>query len=123
MHVLITNKIYVIVLGRKAVCETVSGLFAVSFHSPLRRLPYFFLYLTRCVCVGLGVDFGPSTGPPARAQEIINSHSISPPFSTALAPRRSIPHHLAKTGVKGRGREECKDKREIDNKKLEGGKG
>ena len=76
MNLLITNIFYVIVLGRQAIYESVSGLLAVSFHSPLLRLPSFSLSLSEGVCVGLVVEFGPFTGPPARAQELRNSHSL-----------------------------------------------
>ena len=99
MNVLITNNLYVIDLGRQAIFESVSSLFAVSFHSPLRRLPYFFSILEG-VCVVLGVEFGPCTGPPVWAQELMNYHSLSPPLSTAPSPLEAIPHPLVKRGAK-----------------------
>ena len=46
---LISNKFYVIALGRQSICESLSGLFDVSFHYPLFRLPYF----------DQGVGYGP----------------------------------------------------------------
>ena len=101
MHVLITNNLYSIALGRQAICESLSGSFSVSFHSPLCRLPSFFS-ISEGVCVGLGVEFGPRTGTPAQAQELRNYHSLYPPMSTSPSPLGDIPHPLVKRYEKDR---------------------
>ena len=104
MHVLITNILYVTALGRQAIFESVSGSFAVSFHSPLCRLPSFSLSISEVVCVGLGVDFGPCTAPPPGLKNSGIIIFLSPNFYTAPFPLGVVPHPLDKRGAKERER-------------------
>ena len=68
------------------------------------------------MCVGLGVNFGPCTGPPARAKELSNYHSLSPPLYTAPFTLVVVPHPLDKRGAKERERIVQKQEREIPSK-------
>ena len=94
---LMTNNFYMIALGRQAICESVRGSFAMTFHSPIHRLLYFFS-LSEGVCVGLGFEFGPCTGPPNRAQELRNSHSIPSPCPQHPLPSGPYPISWTKEG-------------------------
>ena len=89
-----------IALGRQAICESVSGLFAFSFHYPLHRLPYFFS-LSQKVCVWdweLSSNLVPVPPPGLKNSVIIIP--FPPSFSTEPSPIGAIPHPLAKIWVK-----------------------